>query len=44
MHEKEGTPAAGLLWGILFSIPIWAALIGLVWLIPRLLPHLIPQK
>lgn len=30
MQEKEGNLLAGLLWGTLFSIPLWLSLIGWV--------------
>lgn len=30
MHDKDGSAMAGLLWGTLFSLPIWVSIIGLV--------------
>lgn len=30
MKSREGNAVAGLFWGVLFSLPVWAAVIGLV--------------
>jgi hypothetical protein len=30
MYEKDGNAIAGLVWGTLFSLPIWASVIGLI--------------
>lgn len=29
MNEKAGRLLIGLLWGVLFSLPIWASIVGL---------------